>query len=67
MWTHEIRPDDFIRQQRERLYREQGAEIVAALRVLAKSHKPLVREFGQHWLDDYQRWTEHVKRLADAA
>lgn len=65
MWTHQM-PDSPVRQQRERLYRERSTELLAALQVLAKSPRPVLAEFGRHWLEDYELWLEHTgqKRAA---
>lgn len=55
-------PSGLVRQQREQLYRECPAELLPALQILAKSSRPVLSEFGRHWLEDYQLWAEYQKQ-----
>lgn len=59
VFTHQMPTWSRARQQREQIYRTAPEKFVEPLRILAKSSRPLLREFAERWLQDYQLWLEH--------
>jgi hypothetical protein len=58
MWTHQMPGNSRIRQEREEIYRRWSTKELEMLHKLAHSQTKELRQFGEHWREDYRLWLE---------